>query len=427
MTTLDTLALFGGPKAVPVPYAEPWPVVTDEEIDAVVGLMKARELSIPVGTGIIKEFEQAFARYLGVGHALVQNSGTSTLHAAYWAIGIGPGDEVLVPTYTWPTTATAVVLASGIPVFCDIDRKTLTISPEDVERKITPRTKAIAVVHMWGHPAEMDEILAIARRNSLAVVEDASHAHGATYRRQKVGTFGDVACFSLQASKMVVGGEAGIAVTENPEYFDRMLALGHMGGRIERDTVADTYKVYAHTGFGPKYRAHPLAVAIANVQLRHLDEWIALRRRNLDYLTASLTGLSGIEPPFTAPHVTRGAWYGYRLLLDSTALGGVSLGRFVEALRAEGVDAAPERYWLLHQEPLFQGADLYEHTCGYRWPFAHWSRPASRPGEFPVAEDIFPRLIALPTFTAPCQDILDQYAAAFRKVIAQCETLKGAS
>jgi dTDP-4-amino-4,6-dideoxygalactose transaminase len=413
------LALFGGPRAVPTPYTEPWPIVTDEEVTAVVDLMRARELSSPTGSGVIKDFEGAFARYLGVPHALVQNSGTSALHAAYWAVGVGPGDEVIVPTYTWPTTATAAVLANAIPVFCDIDRKTLTISPEDIRRKITPRTKAIAVVHMWGHPGEMDEILSIAREHSLAVIEDASHAHGATYRGRRVGTFGDVACFSLQASKMVIGGEAGIAVTQNPTYFDRMLVLGHMGGRIELDAITGTYAPYAHTGFGPKYRAHPLAVAIANVQLRHLDEWIGSRRKNLDYLTAGLAGLPGIEPPYTAPHVTRGAWYGYRVLFDPAALGGMSLERFIAALRAEGVDASPERYWLLHAEPLFQGADLYERTCGYRWPFARWSRSAPRPGDFPVAEEVFPRLFALPTFTAPCKEVLDQYAAAFRKVTAR--------
>lgn len=417
MTTSEQLAVRGGSKAVTVHHAERWPIIGEDEVNGVVQLMLTGELSITTGTGILGEFESNFARYNGVRHALVQCTGTSTLHAAYFAVGVGPGDEVLVPTYTWPSTANAALSCNATPVFCDIDPKTLCIDPADVERKITPATKAIAVVHIWGHPADMDAILDIARRRNLKVVEDAAHAHGATYKGRKAGTIGDIGCFSLQASKMIIGGEAGIAITDNSEYFDRMLALSHYGGRIEKDQVTGKYLDYAYTGLGPKYRVHPVAATIANCQLTHLDEWIKQRRANLDYLSAGLRGLPGIEPPYTAPDCTRGAFYGYRIIYHPEQLHHVPVDQFIEALRAEGVDAQPERYRLLHQQALYQGASHYEKVTGFKWPYAPIRQITYQDSDFPVASRICPNLIGLPTFTQPCRDLLDQYIAAFGKVV----------
>lgn len=412
----QTLALLGGPKAVTVENKDRWPFITDEDVATVTQLLRAGEISIKAGTGIIQEVEEAFARYLGVQHALVQCNGTSCLHAAFFAVGVGCGDEVIVPTYTWPSTATTVLLCNAIPVLCDVDPRTFCVDPADIERKITPATKAIAVVHLWGHPAEMDEIMAIARRHGLAVVEDCSHAHGATYKGRKVGTIGDVGCFSMQATKALPGGEAGIAVTNNAELFDRMLTLSHYGGRVERDSLTDRYVRFAFTGFGPKYRVHPLAAAIAQGQLKHLDEHIEARRQNLEYLTDGLSGIPGITPPYTAAYVTRGAWYGYRLLYDQEQMGGVSKERFMAALRAEGVEVDVERYRLLHFEPVYQGPEVAG-TCPYPPPEVRARMCTYKEGDFPVAEAIYSRLMSLPTFTyQPCWELLDQYAAAFRKV-----------
>lgn len=419
MPTQQPLALHGGPKTVTIDYTERWPLIGEDEVNAVVQLMLAGQLSIKDGSGILHEFESKFAGYHNVPYALVQNNGTSTLHAAFFAVGVGPGDEVIVPTYTWPSTANAVVSCNATPVFCDIDPRTLCLDPANVERRLTPATRAIAVVHIWGHPVDMDPILAIARQHNLKVIEDVSHAHGATYKGRRLGTLGDIGCFSLQASKMVVGGEAGVAITANPEYYDRMLALAHYGGRIETGSAGDTYQDYAYTGLGPKYRAHPLAVAIANAQLDHLDEWIAQRRANLDYLTAGLAGIPGLEPPYTAPDSTRGAYYGYRIVYRPEQFGGLPAARFMEALRAEGVEAAAEYYRLLHRQAFYQGADVYERTTGYRWPYAPIRQIDYSDSEFPVAVQIIDNLVCLPTFTRPGHDLLDQYIAAFHKVAAQ--------
>ena len=412
----ETLALFGGPKAVTVESHERWPLITEEDVEAVMRLLRKGEISITTGTGIIQEFEQAFAEYLGVRHALVQCNGTSTLHAGLFAVGVGYGDEVIVPTYTWPSTASTVLLCNAIPVFCDVDPRTFNADPADIERKITSATKAIAVVHLWGHPAEMDEIMAIARRHGLAVVEDSSHAPGAAYKGRRVGTIGDVGCFSLQASKALPGGEAGIAVTNSPDFFDRMLTLSHYGGRIEKDSLTERYTQFAFTGFGPKYRVHPLAAAIARVQLRHLDEYIEARRQNLDYLTDGLATIPGITPPYTAPHVTRGGWYGYRLLYDREQMEGVPKERFMSALRTEGVEVDTERYRLLHFEPVYQGPEVTG-ECPYPPPEVRARMHTYAKGDLPVAEALHPKLMSLPTFTyQPCWDLLDQYIAAFRKV-----------
>ena len=417
MSVNDKLALLGGKKAVTKEYAERWPIIGEDEVNAVVQQMLKGELSIADGSGILDEFENNFAHYHGLDYALVQNNGTSALHAAFFAVGVGPGDEVLVPTYTWPSTANAVLSCNATPVFCDIQAGSLCIDPADIERKITPATKAIGVVHIWGYPADMDAIMQIARRHNIKVIEDASHAHGATYKGRKVGTIGDIGCYSLQASKMIVGGEAGIAITNNPEYFDRMLALSHFGGRIQKDQITGKYIDYAYTGLGPKYRVHPLAATIANLQFKHLDEWISLRKTNLDYLSEGLRGLGAIEPFSIAPDCSRGAYYGYRVTYHPELINNLPASRFIQALQAEGVDANPERYKLLHRQSLYQGASHYEQVTGYKWPYAHIREIQYQDSDFPVAVSIHPNLISLPTFTLPCRELIDQYIMAFKKVI----------
>ena len=414
---------MGGQKAVKENYEEIWPIIDEATVDAVNQYMMTGELSVKDGSGILDEFENSFARFTGAKYALVQNNGTSTLHAAFFAVGVGPGDEVIVPTYTWPSTANSVLSCNATPVFCDIDPKTLCADPADIERRITPRTKAIGVVHIWGHPGDMDAILEIANKHNLKVVEDAAHAVGSTYKNRKAGTIGDVGCFSLQASKMLIGGEAGIAVTNNPEYFDRMLVLSHYGGRIEIDQVTGKYKDYAYTGMGPKYRVHPLAAVIANEQLKRLEEWIQLRGSNLNYLSEGLRGLGGIEPFYTAPDCTRGAYYGYRVTYHPELLNNLPIARFIEALRAEGVDADPERYDLLHREMLYRGASHYEQVTGYKWPYAPMREIKYDDRDFPCAVDIHSKLISLPTFTHPCRDVLDQYIEAFHKVVENADQL----
>lgn len=419
----NDLALFGGPKAVTAPNPDRWPVLGEEETALVNQLMLAGEISITTGVGVIKDAEQAFAEICGAKYALMQCNGTSTLQSGLFGVGVGYGDEVIVPTYTWPSCPNVVLTCNAIPVFCDIDPVSFTIDPADIERKITPRTKAIMPVHLWGRPADMDPIMAIARRHGLKVVEDCSHAHGATYQGRPVGTIGDVGCFSMQASKALPGGEAGIVVTNDPVIFDRMLTYSHYGGRIERDSVTGKYAKFAYTGLGPKFRVHPLAAAIAVVQSRKLPQVLAMRHENLNYLSAGLGKIPGLLAPCDEEGYNRGGWYGYRLLFDPAKFGGVSKQRFMDALLAEGVQVEHERYRLLHFEPLYQGPEIAG-ECPYPPPEVRAMMKTYGRGDFPVAEDIQPRLLCLPTFThQPIWDLLDQYIAAFNKVSANVEHL----
>jgi hypothetical protein len=247
------LAIDGGPKAVTTAYRERWRKVARRDLLPIAraGLRDVNTLA--KGEGPIAEFEERFAAMVGTRHALAMNSGTASLHSAYFAAGVRPGTEAIVPAYTFFASAAPILQCGGTPVFCDVDPETLVADPDDVERRITPRTRAICVVHLWGNPAPMDRFAAIARRHGVALIEDCSHAHGAEFAGRRVGSWGDVGCFSLQGKKAVSGGEAGIATTDDPVLFDRMLLLGHYG-RLKAGQVAGTFAT-DHLALGLKYRS----------------------------------------------------------------------------------------------------------------------------------------------------------------------------
>ena len=187
------------------PYHDRWRSIRLKDFLRV-AMYEARDISTLRSGGAVERFERSFARSVGAPYALLMNSGTAAIHSAYFAIGIGPGDEVIVPSYTFFATVAPMLPLGGVPVFCEIDAATLTSDPDDVERRITPRTRAICVVHLSGNPARMDRFAAIAGSHDLALIEDCSHAHGAGYRGRPVGMWGDIGCFSLQGSKPVSGG-----------------------------------------------------------------------------------------------------------------------------------------------------------------------------------------------------------------------------
>ncbi|MEO0853273.1 MAG: DegT/DnrJ/EryC1/StrS family aminotransferase, partial [Cyanobacteria bacterium J06648_11] len=255
------------------------------------------------GTLLVKQFEAEFRSLTQTQHALTVNSGTAALHSAYFAVGVRKNTEVIVPSYTWFATAAPVLQLGATPIFCDIDPDTLTIAPDRVEALITERTRAICAVHVWGNPAAMERLAAIAQKYRIALIEDASHAHGATYQDRPVGSWGDIACFSLQGSKAVSGGELGIVVTNTAELYDRMLLLGHYG-RIPQDLQTHRWDLDA-LSLGFKYRPHLYGVALALGSLRRLPELNRLRRRNYDLLSRELQGCEAIAPVTTYPDATR--------------------------------------------------------------------------------------------------------------------------
>jgi dTDP-4-amino-4,6-dideoxygalactose transaminase len=409
------LAIDGGPRAVTTRYRERWRGVRAGELAAIVRYGLRDVSTLAKGEGPVAELEAEFARLAGTRHALTMNSGTAALHSAYFAVGIEPGSEVIVPSYTFFASAAPILQCGARPVFCEVDPRTLTADPDDVERRITPRTRAICVVHMWGNPAPLDRFADIAHRHGVALIEDCSHAHGADYRGRPVGGWGDVGCFSLQGAKAVSGGEAGIAVTDDPTLYDRMLLLGHYG-RLKKGQAAASFES-DHLSLGVKYRPHLYAVLLARGSLSRLDELNRRRRRNYALLTQTLAGCPAVRPIETTPGAVRGGFLEYILHYEPARAGGLELEAFVERARAEGVPVSVERYSaigprgrMLHQSPIFTAPSPFAFAAGRA------EEPALESPRLPISEGLGDRLLSLPPFTKVPERLILECAEGLRKV-----------
>ena len=305
----ETLAIRGGTPVVPKALHVRWPMITAEDKAAVQAALDSGIVSGPYAPQV-KALEDEWARYCGVRHALTTNSGTAALHTAVAAGGIGTGDQVITTAFTFLATALAVLQNNAVPVFVDIDPRTYNIDPDKIEERITARTRAIIPVHIHGCPADMDRILAIARKHRLLVIEDAAQAHGSTYKGKKVGGIGDMGIFSFQASKNLPAGEGGIFVTNREELKERANRFRMFGEDVrESDKKAfdparplDGVREYNSLMMGWMYRSNELTAALARSQLRRLDASLAQTRRNAAYLTEHLGKIPGHHP---APHPDR--------------------------------------------------------------------------------------------------------------------------
>lgn len=419
---MPRLAALGGPKAVTASTTDRWPLVGPEEIQVVVEMLQRGEISA-FGTGVMREFEQRFAEFIGVRHGLSHCNGTTAIQAAYHAVGVGLGDEVIVPGYTWHAQVCPVVHCGGVPVFCEIDPTTLTADPADIRRRITPRTRAISVVHLWGNVADLGAIVEIAREHRLPLIEDCSHAHGAEYRGRKCGAWGDVACFSLQASKPMVAGEGGMLVTDSTEIFERAVVYAHHG-RFANTLITDRYRHLMPYGFsgGYKFRAHPLGLGIANVQLKRMPEVNRRRAELFGFLNARLDRLGCFTTARVVPGATRGGYYEFRAVYHPERLGGIARDTLLRALQAEGAPVNSCHYPLMHDHPLFNAspdadpADPQQAAFRQRGPY--------RRGSLPVTEDTYARLIAMYAYTDPAPELFPQIAAAFEKVVSAADELR---
>lgn len=418
---MANLALLGGSKTVTLDYEKEanLPIVSDRAIDAAVAVMKTGEISL---SPVVREFEEKFCKYIGVEYGVALSNGTSCLQAAVFGLGVGPGDEVIVPSFTFWASAAPIVAANAVPVFCEIDPDTHCIDPADIEKRITPKTKAIMVVHVWGNPADMDTIMAIAKKHKLKVIEDCSHAHGATYKGKKVGSIGDIGCFSLQGSKILVAGEGGILVTNNRDYFERALALGSYE-RLDGLRDDSPYKQYSLTGMGHKFRCHPLGIAIANCELDDLDRRNEIRNSNALYLEKAIADIDFIALQKVYDGAEKEFSYHYARF-DHEKFGDISLQTFLKAVSAEGVVCGLCGYGRLHQARLFTDGDVHGKGCPVKCPYASPNR-TSAGLELPVTEYLADTAFMLaPRFEKPCKELLDQYAAAYHKVAANLDELK---
>jgi perosamine synthetase len=312
-----------------------------EEMEALAQVIESQELWRGVGDGsFTSRFEDAFAEHTGRSYVLGVNSGTSANEAALAACGLEPGDEVIVPACSFIASSLAPVALGAVPVFADVDPRNLLITAEAIEAAVTPKAKAVVVVHLWGIPADMAPILEVARRHNLKVVEDCAQAYDAYYRGDMVGTLGDVACYSLQQSKHITSGEGGMVVTNDPEAYQRAYLYANCGmpwyrKGLERPRPAEVAGIATrgHFGYGHNYRMSELQAAVSLAQLGKIDTLNARRAENVAAVEEELRAVPGLCLATTYPDTKPNFWY-YPLTLDpayaSLTTSSVGLGRYAE-------------------------------------------------------------------------------------------------
>jgi dTDP-4-amino-4,6-dideoxygalactose transaminase len=414
------LALLGGTPVVSG-QPQPWPPYLPEVARTIDRMLRDSEISYYGEEGFVRELEEGFERFHDVPYALATSSGTAALHSAFVACGLAPGDEVIAPSHTFLATVMPIFAANGVPVLVDCEEDSEGIDPKQVEQAVTSRTRAIVVTHLWGHPVDLDPIVEIARRHGLRVIEDCSHAHGATYRGRLVGTVGDIGCFSLQGKKAVTGGQGGILITRDRDLYERAVLCGHFRVRAEQGIRSPQLLRFAGTGWGLNYRMHPFSAALAVAMFRRLPDVIERRRQRHCRLIDRLSGIAGVCPPRVGADIGMGAWYGFKPRFDARGLAGVPLPLYLEALRAEGVRVDRPGSAPLHLSPVFTGAAVDG------MPFTHLApgrRALYAPGDLPVSERVHAVALSLPTFTYEPMELVDQYADAFEKVASHHDELR---
>jgi perosamine synthetase len=330
----------------------------------------------------VKQFEEAFASYIGTKHAVAVNSGTAALHVALLARDIGPGDEVIVPPFTFIATANAVLFAGAKPVFADVESGTFNIDPAEIERKITRHTKAIIPVDLYGHPARMDEIMAIAKKHRLSVIEDACQAHGASLSGRKCGSF-DVGCFSFYPTKNMTTSEGGIITTDDAVVADRARMIRSHGSKVR----------YYHEMLGYNLRMTDISAAIGLVQLKHVDHYDDRRIANAMMLNERLDGIKGIITP-TVADGCRHAFHQYTIRI--TPEFGMSRDQLIKKLADAGIGSAIYYPVPIHMQTLYR-------NLGYD-------------DRMPVSEMLAKEVISLPVHPSVTPEEIDVIADTIRRL-----------
>lgn len=358
------------------------PDVREEEIAAVMAVLRTPHLCLGPE---LAAFETELAAYCGVEHAIAVSSGTAGLHLALLALGIGEGDEVIVPSFAFVAVAGTVHQVGARPVFAEIDRVTLNLDPAAAERAITQRTRAIVVVHTFGVPAEMDVFRGLAKRHKLALIEDACEAIGAEIDRRRVGNFGDLAVLGFYPNKQMTTGEGGAVLVRDAEHAARVRRLSNQG----RDGNLD-WLDQAEPGYN--YRLSELACALGRVQLQRIAEMLALRRQAAERYDGLLDGIAGLErPPLRLPR-REISWFVYVVRLAE----GVDREKVCGQLAARGI--ATSRYFApIHLQPAWRGREGTE--------------------SLPITESVAQRTLALPFFNRITREQQEEVAAALREVI----------
>jgi perosamine synthetase len=363
----NKLAILGGEKTIADGTIKRWPPI--DEIDRRYVMASLESPTHTFGPNCV-EFEKEFAQWNGNRYAIVTNSGTAALHMGVAACGCGAGDEVIVPAYSWSSSATCILHHNAIPIFVDIDFATVNIDTEKIEAAITPKTKAIIVVHLHGLSANMEKVLNVAKRYNLKVIEDACQAHGAEFKNKKTGLWGDCAAFSFNQNKCLCSGEGGMFVTNNEELYQKAKMLWSFG---ETRTPVEERDYHAYA-LGWMYRQSDLVAAFGRAQLSKLNDYLKIQKENVSVLTEEIKDIPGLILPFV-PEGHKHNWYNFTVRVDAGYYG--YKGReplfrdaVMNALKAEGAACGIWQRFILPAMTVFQARNAYGKGCPWDCPHA---------------------------------------------------------
>jgi perosamine synthetase len=382
--------------------ATDWPAFDQEAEEAVLRILHDGNVSTH---GVIRELERSFAEFAGRRHALAHNNGTAALLAAFHSLDLQPGDEVLVPSATFWASVLPMVWCGLVPIFCESELDTLGIDPNDMRHRITPRTRAAVIVHLFGLPCKVREIQQVCDEFGLKIIEDASHAHGASVNGKPCGSFGDISVFSLQGDKLVPAGEGGVLLTDSDEYHERALCLGDITRIIELETPA---RRFAATSMGIKTRMAPMSAALGCVMLRRLPQTNAVRNHNHLELSDTLEKL-GFDC-FLPPNGVERVYFEFLIRHRNPEFDTV---RLLQQLQDKGLKITSPRYPLLHQQPFFTEGKIAK--IG-RYP-SSIRLPEYAKIELPRTQHENARLIKLPNFCWEDTELIDHYATIITQVM----------
>jgi perosamine synthetase len=420
----EKLAIKGGDRTVPQGFIKPWPHVTEDDKKAVGEVLttaRVNEQQNIQSSGLANEW----AEYMGVKYCIPVNSGTAGLHLCVAGLGIEPGDEVIIPAFTFWATAAAVLHHNAIPVFVDIDPKTYCIDPNLIEAKINENTKAIMPVHIHGMPADMDPIINIARKHKLSVIEDVAQAHGAKYKGRLCGSMGDAAGYSTQMSKTLSSGSQGGLFTTNDEQIYRRAALLQYFGEMVVPGKEREEQQYNAYGLGWMYRGDMFGQAFVRSQLKRLDENNALRVKNCHYLTEHLGKIKGIETPYV-PSDCYHVYYNYVVGFNPKELGldipaSALRDKVQEAMSAEGVPMGLWQRLPVPAQEIFQSKNGYGKGCPWK---CHNSKVEYKKEDYPKSVEFIDSHCYVFDVNPPNDlELMKFYVEAFQKVMDNLEQI----
>ncbi len=399
----EKLALMGGEKAVTTPHADAdkWPLYGPEEEKAVIELLRNPNYS-PCAA-----LEEDWKAFFKVPYVKSCMNGTSALCSMFFALNLPPGSEIMVPSYTFFATIVPMRLFGLVPVFVDVDPRTLNMDVEDAKKRLTPNTKAILPVHWIGNPCDMDAISALAKEKGLILLEDCAHAHMASLNGKYMGTRGEMSIYSFQTTKPLPGIEGGMGMYKSREHYERATSFGHYD--VPKSFGEDSeYRKYAGSGLGLKFRMHPVSAVLCRAEMKVVEQRNAEGAAQVRSLNDRILDLPGLYEQKALPGAKR-LYYSWNMLFIDEKEAGMSRAAAVKALKAEGVRAEAHKYTLQHKLALYKEKQWWHHA-----PILP---------ELPGSEQVLATSIGLPYFTKPVPEVIEQYVKAFKKVWAHRKEL----